>query len=95
MKATNIKWEVNMDDVCEQLDQAVDCPEELYDFLGLPVEVELPDGLPEEEIADWLSDKYGYCHDGFVLLEEKKTSQAVGSKPPEGKKTGTGSLSLP
>ena len=41
---------------------------DLYDFLGLPEEVEIPKELTDEEdISDWLSDEYGYCHEGFTL----------------------------
>lgn len=40
------------------------------DGINLPVEVEVPNGLLDEEaISDWLSDEYGYCHKGFVLCE--------------------------
>ena len=51
MKATNIKWDID------------------YDDNGyLPIEAEIPEGITdEEEIANWLSDEYGYCHEGFCL----------------------------
>jgi len=32
----------------------------------LPKFVKIPDGMDEEEIGDWLSDKYGYLHYGWV-----------------------------
>jgi hypothetical protein len=52
MKATNIEWDV-------------DCPEDLE---TLPTEVEIPDGMEdEEEISDYLSDLTGFCHKGFCL----------------------------
>lgn len=46
MKITDIVWD------CEELDQ---------DEIGLPSEVEVPDEVEEDEIADWLSDEYGWC----------------------------------
>lgn len=36
-------------------------PEEL----DLPTQVDVPDEIEVSEIADWLSDEYGYCVDGF------------------------------
>ena len=53
----------------------------LAEFLELPVEVEIPHEIaddPEykdnpdwmsEDIANWLSDTYGYCHEGFELKD--------------------------
>ena len=52
MRATCIKWDV---DYREDLEH-------------LPQEVEIPNGLTDaDEISDWLSAKYEYCHDGFIL----------------------------
>lgn len=31
----------------------------------LPVRVEVPDEVDEEDIADWLSDQYGYLIESF------------------------------
>ena len=43
-------------------------PGALLELVDLPVEVELPEDLTDEEdISDWLSDEYGFCHDGFEL----------------------------
>ena len=56
MKATNIKWDIDYDD---------------NNFL--PTEVEIPTGITdEEEISDWLSDEFGYCHEGFYLEMEEE-----------------------
>ena len=53
MKATNIKWDIDYDD-----------------NIFLPTEVEIPNKITdEEEISDWLSDEFGYCHEGFCLKE--------------------------
>lgn len=38
------------------------------DNIDLPTEMEIPEGMIEEdEISDWLSDQTGFCHYGFVL----------------------------
>lgn len=58
MKAVNIIWDVD----------------ELEDLDYLPTEVEIPSYLITDEddllddISDWLSDEYGFCHDGFELV---------------------------
>lgn len=51
MKTANIKWDID------------------YDNNGpLPTEIEIPEGMiDEEEISNWLSNKIGYCHEGFCL----------------------------
>ena len=52
MKATDILW-------------AVDNEEDLE---YLPTEIDIPDGMEdEEEIADYISDVTGLCHEGYVL----------------------------
>lgn len=33
----------------------------------LPSIVEIPDSVSDEEISDWLSDHYGFCHKGYSL----------------------------
>lgn len=38
--------------------------------LGLPKEVELPDDLDEEDVADWLSDTYGWCVEAYCYEEK-------------------------
>lgn len=62
MKAVNIEWDATDDDLTK---------EEQEDVLAeLPTEVEIPDDLEDEdEISDWLSDEYGYCHNGFEIEE--------------------------
>ncbi len=38
--------------------------------VDLPNIVKVPDDLIDgKDISDWLSDKYGFCHDGFALKE--------------------------
>lgn len=42
-------------------------PALLEECMGLPDEIVLPETLTEDEdIADWLSDTYGFCHKGFL-----------------------------
>ena len=55
MKAIKIMWDVDYDD----------------DRQALPIEVDIPEGMTdEEEISDYLSNVTGYCHKGFVLINE-------------------------
>lgn len=37
----------------------------------LPTEMDIPNGIDEEGVADWLSDETGFCVFGFVLEAEK------------------------
>ena len=69
MRAVNIKWDVT--------DGAEDITKEDMDeiLLTLPTEVEIPNYLITDdeddlldEVSDWLSDEYGFCHDGFELV---------------------------
>ena len=39
--------------------------------LELPTEVEVPGDVEEDEIADWLSDEYGYCVESYALEREE------------------------
>lgn len=44
--------------------------ESLNSFMKLPDEVEVPLELTErEDISIWLSDTYGFCHNGFIIKE--------------------------
>lgn len=65
MKATNIKWDTDDEDVLA---------------CNLPTEVEIPDDIMKgydgtnldvycSDISDWLSDEYGFCHFGFELIK--------------------------
>ena len=73
MRAVNIKWDVT--DGAE--DMTKDMTKEDMDeiLLTLPTEVEIPNYLITDdeddlldEVSDWLSDEYGFCHDGFELV---------------------------
>ena len=57
MRAFDIEWD---------LDEDI----EMYgekDCSCLPNEVILPDYVDEEDVADWLSDEYGFCVESFYL----------------------------
>lgn len=69
MKIVRIKWDTDGD-------------QDVFDFL--PQEVEVPSKFSEEnytedgefdedamwdDISDWLSDTYGFCHGGFEIEE--------------------------
>ena len=55
MKITNIEWDV---DEAESLN-------------FLPTEIDVPDGLDEDEISDYITDFSGFCHKGFVIEREE------------------------
>ena len=52
-RASNIQWDVDEEEDLEELPDSMD----------------IPQGMDEDEIADYLSDQTGFCHDGFELEE--------------------------
>lgn len=68
MKAFNIKW-----DLSECMNE-----QEENDYIRLPKEVFVPNEVWDErvtdieDIADWLSDEYGFCVDSFELANEEE-----------------------
>ena len=59
MKAINIIWDID-----EDYDGDLDV------LQMLPIEIEIPDGMEDEdEISDYLSDVTGFCHCGFDLVD--------------------------
>lgn len=61
LKATNIKWDTDGD---------------MKILQDLPSEVEIPEGLYDaEEISDFLSSEYGFCHFGIELHQTKKNEK--------------------
>lgn len=36
--------------------------------IGLPTEVNVPNNIDIDDIADWLSDKYGFLVNGFCFV---------------------------
>lgn len=54
MKAINIDWDVDLEE----------------DLEFLPNEIEIPNGMTgEDEISDYITDKTGFCHLGFELVD--------------------------
>ena len=52
MKATNILWDVDVEE----------------DLESLPKEIDIPGGMEDDdEISDYLSEVTGYCHKGYSL----------------------------
>jgi len=103
LKAINVQWDFDMDEVYEKLDNMIPekaaeelgipkdtygrmateerhdyaydlfhhCPASLDEFMGLPDAIAVPAGMTDpEDISEWLSDEYGFCHRGFELKEE-------------------------
>lgn len=59
MKATNIEWDVSDNDMTD---------EEMQDTLEiLPKEIDIPDGMDEDAVSDYLSELTGFCVFGYVL----------------------------
>ena len=53
-KAINIAWDVDREE----------------DLQELPTEIELPEGMTDgEEISDYISEKTGFCHRGFEVVD--------------------------
>lgn len=56
MKAINIKWDTDSD-------------KELLE--RLPKEIEIPSNITDKDaISDYITDKTGFCHKGFELVDE-------------------------
>lgn len=76
MKATKIIWDVDMDDVLNQLEEmSIDDlikiigNERLNAIMSLPNEIEIPEDVEDDdEISDYLSDITGFCHKGFEIV---------------------------
>lgn len=57
MRAVNIKWDTT-DSVWEHNNEPVDLPSEVY----IPAEVS------KDDVADYLSDEYGFCVESFDIV---------------------------
>lgn len=55
-KATNIMWDYDEEEMGGTAQ-----------FLGLPDYVDIPDGIADEDIADYLSDRYEFLVYGFNI----------------------------
>ena len=59
MKAVDILWDVSDE---EKINEGIE--------INLPNEVEIPNNISDldmDEIGDWLSETYGFCHYGFSI----------------------------
>lgn len=56
MKATNIKWDTDGD---------------LILFQELPRTIKIPKDVAKDQIGDYLSDKTGFCHFGYDLVNDE------------------------
>lgn len=70
MKATNIKWDTDGD---------------LILFQELPKTIEIPKDVTKDQISDYLSDRTGFCHFGYKLIDDEpsqdgKHTQVFGGK---------------
>ena len=45
--------------------------------VDLPKEVEIPEGYSEDEVADYLSDEYGYCVFSFDIDDDEKMKKVL------------------
>lgn len=52
MKIINIDWDTDGDKELKA---------------SLPQEMYVPDNMSIDEISDYISDKVGFCHNGFIL----------------------------
>lgn len=76
MKATKIIWDVDMNDVLDQLEEmSVDDlikiigNEHLNSIMCLPNEIEIPEDMEDDDaVSDYLSDVTGFCHKGFEIV---------------------------
>lgn len=63
LKATNIEWDIDLNDNETYEEALEDC--------GLPCEVILPNNLKhDDDIEDWLSDTYGFCINSFCVATD-------------------------
>ena len=70
----NIKWDVDYPEDLKALPKELPLPEQFY-----PLDFENSDELDEilDEVSDWLSNTYGYCHNGFILETTKEDMNKI------------------
>lgn len=67
MKIINIKWDTDGDkELLKILPTEIDITEE-FDFEEYEIDGEFEKEQLLNDISDWLSDTYGYCHFGFEI----------------------------
>lgn len=85
----DIKWDTDGDqEVFDSLPQEVSLPEKFSKNNYADEDRnfgEVEDNEMKEDISDWLSDEYGFCHGGFTLSEETEdlVETDIGSIPRE------------
>ena len=60
MKITNIDWDTDGDKALKA---------------SLLQEMDVPDNMSLDEISDYISDKVGFCHNGFILQTQKNVNE--------------------
>ena len=66
MKITNIKWGTDGDEeVFGTLPQEIDVPEYFLEKKNFEVDGEYSRDEMLDQLSDWISDEYGFCHGGF------------------------------
>lgn len=67
----NIKWDID-----EEEDEKLNLPDEVVHTFYEYNDINDEDLL--DEIVDWLSDEYGFCHNGFEVEEVKESEEENG-----------------
>ena len=85
MKVYDIKWDVTdgtnlstpeeIEEVLAILPKEIELPEEFYNKENYMEDGEFDEGAWLDAISDWLSEDYGFCHDGFKISEEEKDQE--------------------
>ena len=71
MKITNIKWDTDGDEeVFATLPQEIDVPAYFLEKKNFEVDGEYSRDEMLDQLSDWLSDEYGFCHGGFDVEQE-------------------------
>ena len=50
--------------------KAINIVWDIGDEIVLQTEIDIPNGMEEDEISDYLSDVTGFCHKGYALSVE-------------------------
>lgn len=71
MKITNIKWDTDGDvEALEALPEEVTLPADEFNREDYMEDGEFNEDAFLEDVSDWLSDTYEFCHDGFSMEGE-------------------------
>ena len=74
MKITNIKWDTDGDvEALEALPVEVTLPADEFNREDYMEDGEFNEDAFLEDVSDWLSDTYEFCHDGFSMEGEDGT----------------------